>query len=190
MNILNYCSITNYLCATKIKQPPTVYYCGWIQFVAISKETKLENVKLLNSVVKVYKKPLKKGAGFLLQTPSSAPIPCHNWAVPCRLGSGCRWVGQGAPRQRAARCQNCPWSGRRWCGRAPRRSSPCPGTFWSHGAVWTVHLSQHHLGREGRKIRKSKKCTISQKSKTYSQSSLKNGGKIQQTVQYVRRRQS
>lgn len=69
--------------------------------------------------------------------------------VPWWLWSGCRWVDPGAPRQRAARCQSCPWSGRRWCGRAPRRSSPCLGTFWSHGAAWTARLSLHRLGRGG-----------------------------------------
>ena len=87
------------------------------------------------------------------QWKANCKAPCcvttEGCTVPWWLWSGCRWVDPGAPRQRAARCQSCPWSGRRWCGRAPRRSSPCLGTFWSHGAAWTARLSLHRLGRGG-----------------------------------------
>lgn len=79
--------------------------------------------------------------------------------IPWWLWSVCRWVDRPAPHQRAARCRSCPWNGRKWFGRAPRRSNPCPGTFWSHGEVWTARLSQHHLARNGI-IRKRNKCSV------------------------------
>lgn len=98
--------------------------------------------------------------------------------VPCCHESASRWVGPGVLRPRAARCQSCPWSGRRWYGRAPQRSSPCPGTFWSRGVVWTVHSSQHRLGRERKDRRKVEKWILRTEQRQYNASPYNQNSKI------------